>query len=174
LDSHQTALFPSTLTLAVQPAINPVRPTQDRLLRHTSSREATAASRHTNRFLFGKPCSFLLAHSLRFSTRMSLTYDFFIPYFDPTHSDIISPSLFSSRSMWKLLCRCGRWDWYPIYQDCRYGRYPDGTLTYLRGIQSGFRIQSTNSTTHSFLYCSVICRIACLIVPCRIMSYAVL
>jgi hypothetical protein len=105
---------------------------------------------------------------------VQLTYVFFIPYFDPVHSDIISPSLFSSRSMWKLLRRCGRWDWYPIYQDCRYSRYPDGTLTYLRGTQSGFRIQSTNSTTHSFSYCSVIWRIACFTVPCRVMSYAVL
>jgi hypothetical protein len=55
----------------------------------------TAASRHTDLFLLGKPCSVFLAHSLRFSIRMSLTYNFFIPCFVSTHSDNISPSLFS-------------------------------------------------------------------------------
>jgi hypothetical protein len=134
----------------------------------------TAASRHTDLFLLGKPCSVFIAHSLRFSIRMSLTYDFFIPCFVPTHSDNISPPIFFARSIWDLLRRCGRWDQYPIYQDCDYGRHPDGALTYLPGFKSGFRIQSTNSTALSFPYCSVICRISCFTVPCRVMPYAVL
>jgi hypothetical protein len=64
--------------------------------------------------------------------------------------------------------RCGRWDEYQIYQDCVHLKHPNGTLIYLRDIQCGFPIQTTNSTAHSYPYCSVLCCI------CVFRSYSML
>jgi hypothetical protein len=69
--------------------------------------------------------------------------------------------------------RCGRWDEYQTDQDCAYFKHPNGTLIYLRDIQCGFPIRTTNSTAHSYPCCSVL-RCICAYRPCSMLLRPIL